>query len=149
MSSARVRDDLLTLHVDGTEGIAMADLRDCKMLHRGAKPKPVWNLEGNQIPPPAEHPRAQLLRLGNQLLQCVHKPLPIQRQLMISQISPGEDPPLRIEQNLGGKTSAAEVLLNDIRSQGLPLPWWVGGRNCRLPQAALFLFSFCTWIDIV
>lgn len=37
------RDDLLTIHVDGTEGSAVAGLRDCKAQHRVHTPKPVWN----------------------------------------------------------------------------------------------------------
>ncbi len=37
------RDDLLTLQVDGTEGSAVAGLRDCRIQHRAATPKPVWN----------------------------------------------------------------------------------------------------------
>ncbi|WP_135557413.1 Gfo/Idh/MocA family protein [Paenibacillus cymbidii] len=37
------RDDLLTIHVDGTEGSAVAGLRECKSQHRAQTPKPVWN----------------------------------------------------------------------------------------------------------
>ena len=37
------RDELLTLHVDGTEGSAIAGLRDCRTQHRVNTPKPVWN----------------------------------------------------------------------------------------------------------
>lgn len=37
------RDDLLTITVDGTEGSAVAGLRDCKTQHRVNTPKPVWN----------------------------------------------------------------------------------------------------------
>lgn len=37
------RDDLLTLQVDGTHGSAVAGLRDVKIQHRNATPKPVWN----------------------------------------------------------------------------------------------------------
>jgi predicted dehydrogenase len=37
------RDDLLTLHVDGTKGSAVAGLRDCYIQHYGNTPKPVWN----------------------------------------------------------------------------------------------------------
>ncbi|MCM3257878.1 Gfo/Idh/MocA family oxidoreductase [Paenibacillus lautus] len=37
------RDDLLTVTVDGTEGSAVAGLRDCKTQHRVNTPKPVWN----------------------------------------------------------------------------------------------------------
>ncbi|WP_018924012.1 Gfo/Idh/MocA family protein [Salsuginibacillus kocurii] len=37
------RDDLLTIQVDGTEGSAVAGLRDCKVQHRVTTPKPVWN----------------------------------------------------------------------------------------------------------
>ena len=37
------RDDLLTLHVDGTLGSAVAGLTDCVIQPRAATPKPVWN----------------------------------------------------------------------------------------------------------
>ncbi len=37
------RDDLLSLHVDGTKGSAVAGLRDCWTQHYGNTPKPVWN----------------------------------------------------------------------------------------------------------
>lgn len=37
------REDLLTIHVDGTEGSAVAGLRDCKTQHRVNTCKPVWN----------------------------------------------------------------------------------------------------------
>jgi len=37
------RDDLLTLQVDGTEGSAVAGLRDCVVQHDSFTPKPVWN----------------------------------------------------------------------------------------------------------
>lgn len=37
------RDDLLTVTVDGTEGSAVAGLRDCKSQHRVNTPKPTWN----------------------------------------------------------------------------------------------------------
>lgn len=37
------RDDLLTVTVDGTEGSAVAGLRDCKVQHRVNTPKPTWN----------------------------------------------------------------------------------------------------------
>jgi predicted dehydrogenase len=37
------RDELFTLHVDGTEGSAVAGLRDCRVQHRVNTPRPVWN----------------------------------------------------------------------------------------------------------
>ena len=37
------RDDLLTLHVDGTLGSAVAGLRDVWLQPYGATPRPVWN----------------------------------------------------------------------------------------------------------
>ncbi len=37
------RDDLLTLHVDGTDGSAVAGLRNCWIQPDAATPKPVWN----------------------------------------------------------------------------------------------------------
>jgi len=37
------RDDLVTFHVDGTLGSAVAGLHDCRVQPRAATPKPVWN----------------------------------------------------------------------------------------------------------
>lgn len=37
------RDELLELHVDGTEGSAVAGLRECKVQPRAVTPKAVWN----------------------------------------------------------------------------------------------------------
>lgn len=37
------RDELVEFHVDGTEGSAIAGLRECRVQHRAATPKPVWN----------------------------------------------------------------------------------------------------------
>jgi predicted dehydrogenase len=42
------RDDLVTFHVDGTEGSAVAGLTDCHIQHRAATPKPVWNPDQKQ-----------------------------------------------------------------------------------------------------
>jgi predicted dehydrogenase len=45
------RDDLLTLHVDGTHGSAVAGLTDVMTQHRVNTPKPVWNPD---IPQPID-----------------------------------------------------------------------------------------------
>ena len=37
------RDELFSLQVDGTEGSAVAGLRDCRVQHRATTPKPEWN----------------------------------------------------------------------------------------------------------
>jgi predicted dehydrogenase len=37
------RDELFNLQVDGTEGSAIAGLRDCKTQHRVNTPRPTWN----------------------------------------------------------------------------------------------------------
>lgn len=37
------RDDLLQIQVDGTEGSAVAGLRQCRIQHRGATPRAIWN----------------------------------------------------------------------------------------------------------
>ncbi len=37
------RDELFSMQVDGTEGSAVAGLRECKAQHRVNTPKPVWN----------------------------------------------------------------------------------------------------------
>nr|WP_163502450.1 Gfo/Idh/MocA family oxidoreductase [Halomonas socia] len=47
--STRVRrDDLVTFHVDGTLGSAVAGLTDCHIQPRAATPKPVWNPDQQQ-----------------------------------------------------------------------------------------------------
>lgn len=45
------RDDLLTLHVDGTAGSAVAGLRDCRVQPDALTPRPVWNPD---IPQPID-----------------------------------------------------------------------------------------------
>jgi predicted dehydrogenase len=37
------REELVEFQVDGTEGSAVAGLRTCRVQHRSATPKPVWN----------------------------------------------------------------------------------------------------------
>ena len=37
------RDELVEFQVDGTHGSAVAGLRNCRVQHRAATPKPVWN----------------------------------------------------------------------------------------------------------
>ncbi|RAG83138.1 gfo/Idh/MocA family oxidoreductase [Streptacidiphilus pinicola] len=37
------RDELVEFQVDGTEGSAVAGLRNCRVQHRAGTPKPVWN----------------------------------------------------------------------------------------------------------
>jgi predicted dehydrogenase len=45
------RDELVVFQVDGTEGSAVAGLRECKAQHRANTPKPVWNPDiDNPIP---------------------------------------------------------------------------------------------------
>ena len=47
--STRVRrDDLVTFHVDGTHGSAVAGLHDCRTQSRVNTPKPVWNPDVKQ-----------------------------------------------------------------------------------------------------
>ena len=48
------RDDLLTLHVDGTKGSAVVGLRDCWIQDYDNTPKPVWNPD---IPNPIDFKR--------------------------------------------------------------------------------------------
>ena len=46
------RDELFELQVDGTEGSAVAGLRECRIQPGGATPMPVWNPD---IPSPIDH----------------------------------------------------------------------------------------------
>jgi predicted dehydrogenase len=45
------RDDLVTFHVDGTHGSAVAGLSDCRTQSRVNTPKPVWNPDLQQTLP--------------------------------------------------------------------------------------------------
>jgi len=48
--TTRVRlDDMLTIHVDGTEGSAVAGLHDCMLQPAVATPKPVWSVDNPAI----------------------------------------------------------------------------------------------------
>jgi predicted dehydrogenase len=42
------RDDLVTFHVDGTQGSAVAGLQSCRAQSRVATPRPVWNPDVRQ-----------------------------------------------------------------------------------------------------
>ena len=42
------RDDLVTFHVDGTDGSAVAGLHDCRIQSKVATPRPVWNPDVKQ-----------------------------------------------------------------------------------------------------
>jgi predicted dehydrogenase len=42
------RDDLVSFHVDGTHGSAVAGLQDCRAQSRVATPRPVWNPDVKQ-----------------------------------------------------------------------------------------------------
>jgi predicted dehydrogenase len=46
------RDDLLAIQVDGTHGSAVAGLRDCRVQHSSATPRPVWNPD---VPSPIDY----------------------------------------------------------------------------------------------
>ena len=45
------RDDLVTFHVDGTHGSAVAGLSDCRAQSRVNTPRPVWNPDEKQTMP--------------------------------------------------------------------------------------------------
>ncbi len=47
------RRELLELHVDGTDGSAVAGLRHCAVQHRVSTPRAVWNPD---LPDPADYP---------------------------------------------------------------------------------------------
>jgi predicted dehydrogenase len=53
------RDELVEFQVDGTDGSAVAGLRECRIQHRATTPKPVWNPDL----PPTDDFRAQWQRV--------------------------------------------------------------------------------------
>ena len=65
------RDDLVTFHVDGTHGSAVAGLTDCRAQSRVSTPRPVWNPDQKNTMPFfeqwAEVPDAQTYDTGFQI----------------------------------------------------------------------------------
>jgi predicted dehydrogenase len=76
------RDDLLTIQIDGTEGSAVAGLRECRGQSLDATPRPVWNPDvaqetdfyagWNEIEPDADYPNAFRVQWEQFLRYVVH-----------------------------------------------------------------------------
>src|ERR1044072_3283146 len=49
------RGELFELQVDGTEGTAVAGLRECRLQPAAATPRAIWNPD---LPDPIDHPAA-------------------------------------------------------------------------------------------
>lgn len=64
------RDDLLTIHVDGTDASAIAGLRDCRIQPGSITPKPVWNPD---IPSPIDYYGNWPLMPDNQVIENAFK----------------------------------------------------------------------------
>lgn len=114
------RDDLLTVHVDGTEGSAVAGLRGCKSQHRVNTPKPVWNPD---IPNPHDFLAQWEEVPDNQLFDNAFK---IQWEMFLKHIAVDAPFPWDLLEGAKG-TQLAE----------LGLQAWAERRTLDVPQLAL------------
>ncbi|AZN43051.1 Gfo/Idh/MocA family protein [Paenibacillus albus] len=96
------RDDLLTIQVDGTEGSAVAGLRDCKAQHRVNTPKPVWNPD---IPNPFQFTEQWQEVPDNQLFENGFK---VQWELFLKHVVTGSPFPWDLLEGAKG-TQMAEL----------------------------------------
>lgn len=64
------RDDLVTLQVDGTEGSAVAGLRECWTQHAANTPRPVWNPD---LPPAVDYQAGWTAVPGNRIYDNAFK----------------------------------------------------------------------------
>ncbi|HOD52608.1 MAG TPA: Gfo/Idh/MocA family oxidoreductase, partial [Candidatus Hydrogenedentes bacterium] len=64
------RDDLLTVHVDGMKGSAVAGLRECYVQPHSVTPKPVWNPD---IPSPIDYYANWMRMPDNQVYENAFK----------------------------------------------------------------------------
>jgi predicted dehydrogenase len=89
------RDDLLTVHVDGTRGSAVADLRECRMQSDATTPKPVWNPD---VPSPIDYYDNWALMPTNQSYENAFK---VQWELFLRHVA--LDEPFRWDLREGAK----------------------------------------------
>jgi hypothetical protein len=72
------RDDLVTFHVDGTHGSAVAGLHDCRTQAASTRPSPVWNPDVKQthelLRPGRKCPTHQLYDNGFKTSGSLHPP---------------------------------------------------------------------------
>ena len=64
------RDDLVTLQVDGTQGSAVAGLRECWTQHAANTPRPVWNPD---LPPAVDYQAGWTAVPGNRIYDNAFK----------------------------------------------------------------------------
>ncbi|WFB11777.1 Gfo/Idh/MocA family oxidoreductase [Streptomyces sp. LX-29] len=80
------RDELVEFQVDGTEGSAVAGLRECHVQHRATTPKPVWNPDQ----PTAERFREQWQRVPDNAGDEADNAFRAQWELFLRHVALGE-----------------------------------------------------------
>jgi predicted dehydrogenase len=104
------REDLLTIQVDGTEGSAVAGLRDCKVQHRVNTPKAVWNPD---IPNPIKFLEQWEVVPDNQVFDNAFK---VQWELFLKHVVTGSPFPWDLLEGAKG-TQLAELALLSWRER--------------------------------
>jgi predicted dehydrogenase len=104
------REDLLTIQVDGTEGSAVAGLRDCKVQHRVNTPKAVWNPD---IPNPINFLEQWEVVPDNQVFDNAFK---VQWELFLKHVVTGSPFPWDLLEGAKG-TQLAELALLSWRER--------------------------------
>lgn len=129
------RDDLLTLHVDGRNGSAVAGLRQCWVQADAMTPKPVWNPDEDN---PLDFYGTWSLMPGNQIYDNAFK---AQWELFLRHVALPEK----------SKTS----LRGDNRERlalyaGDPFPWNLeaGARGVQLAELGYQSWQKRAWVDV-
>jgi predicted dehydrogenase len=114
------RDDLLVLQVDGTEGSAVAGLRDCRIQPRAATPRPVWNPD---VPQPIDFRAGWQEVPGQGLLENAFK---VQWELYLRHVVCGDPFPWDLLEAARG-----------VQLAELGLQSWREGRVVEVPELRL------------
>jgi predicted dehydrogenase len=100
------RDDLLTVKVDGTQGSAVAGLRECALQHYGQTPRPVWDPESS----PGENYRDQWGRVPDQ--EDYPNPFRAQWECFLRHVVLNEPFPWNLREGAKGVQLAEAALLS-------------------------------------
>jgi predicted dehydrogenase len=114
------RDDLLVLQVDGTEGSAVAGLRECWIQPRAATPRPVWNPD---VPQPIDF-RAGWEQLADD--RPADNAFKVQWELFLKHVACGDPFPWDLLEGAKG-----------VQLAELGLRSWHERRNVEVPELTL------------
>jgi len=109
------RDELLSLQVDGTEGSAVAGLRQCRFQHRAGTPRAVWNPD---LPDPNDYRAGWQPVPDNEIFDNGFK---AQWEQFIRHVVDGEPNPYDIAAATRGVQLAEAGLLSSAQGRRIPI----------------------------